>query len=43
LADEKLYKSEPVGSGAFVITKPKRKDHKKRQSKLKNPQRGARK
>jgi hypothetical protein len=42
LADEKLYKAEYQGSGAFIISKPKRKDAKRRQSKLKSPQRGAR-
>jgi hypothetical protein len=41
-SDEKLYKAEYHGSGTFVISKPKRKDHKIRQSKVKNPQRGAR-
>ena len=43
LAEEKLWKAEYVGSGTFVITKPKRKKAKKRQSALKNPQRGSRK
>jgi hypothetical protein len=43
MADDKLYKAEPQGSGTFIITKPKRKSHKRRQSKLKSPQRGARK
>ncbi|HSB14647.1 MAG TPA: hypothetical protein VLE22_09320, partial [Bryobacteraceae bacterium] len=43
LADEKLYQAENLGSGTFRITKPKRKSRKSRQSKLKNPQRGARK
>ncbi len=43
LADEKLYRAENLGSGTFRITKPKRKSRKSRQSKLKNPQRGARK
>jgi len=42
LADDKLYKAEYQGSGTFIITKPKRKSAKKRQTKLKNPQRGAR-
>ena len=42
LADEdKLYKAEYVGSGTFVISKPKRKKIKVRQS-LKNPQRARR-
>ena len=43
LADDKLYKAEYVGSGTFLISKPKRKKMKVRQSQLKNPQRGARK
>jgi hypothetical protein len=43
LPDDKLYKAEYLGSGTFNITKPKRKKIKMRQSKLKNPQRGARK
>jgi hypothetical protein len=43
LADDKLYKAEYQGSGTFVISKPKRKKAKMRQSQLKNPQRGARK
>ena len=43
LADDKLFKAEYVGSGTFLITKPKRKKHKVRQSNLKNPQRGSRK
>jgi hypothetical protein len=43
LADEKLYKAEYLGSGTFVISKPKRKKIKMRQSALKNPQRGSRK
>jgi len=42
LADEKLFKAEYHGSGTFTITKPKRKNIKKRQTRLKNPQRGAR-
>ena len=43
LADEKLWKAEYVGSGTFVISKPKRKKLKVRQSELKNPRRGSRK
>lgn len=43
MADEKLYKAEYVGSGTFLISKPKRKKMKVRQSQLKNPQRGSRK
>lgn len=40
---EKLYKAEYVGSGTFLISKPKRKKTKARQTKLKNLTRGARK
>jgi hypothetical protein len=43
LADDKLYKAEYLGSGTFVISKPKRKKMKMRQSQLKNPKRGSRK
>lgn len=43
MVNEKLYTAEYLGSGTFVISKPKRKSHKRRQSKLKSPQRGARK
>jgi preprotein translocase subunit YajC len=43
MADENLYKAVYMGSGTFIITKPKRKSAKRRQSKLKSPQRGARK
>lgn len=43
LAEEKLYKAEYLGSGTFVISKPGRKKAKRRQSQLKNPQRGSRK
>jgi hypothetical protein len=43
MAEDKLYKAEYVGSGTFTISKPKRKSHKRRQSKLKAPRRGARK
>ena len=42
MADDKIYKSEAQGAATFIITKPKRKSHKKRQTQLKNPQRGAR-
>jgi hypothetical protein len=37
LADDKLYKSERLSSGAFIITKPKRKRRKLRQLRLKSP------
>jgi hypothetical protein len=43
LADEKVYQAEYLGSGTFVISKPKRKKAKIRQSQLKNPERGSRK
>ena len=43
MAEDKLYKAEYLGSGTFVISKPKRKKAKMRQTKLRNPQRGARK
>jgi hypothetical protein len=42
-ADEKQYSAEYHGSGTFVISKPKRKSGKLRQSRLKKPRRGARK
>jgi hypothetical protein len=41
--DERLFKAEYVGSGTFVISKPKRKKTKTRQAELKNPRRGSRK
>jgi len=43
MADDKLYKAVSMGSGTFLITKPKRKAAKRRQSALKHPRRGARK
>lgn len=43
LAEDKTYKSTYVGSGTFLISKPKRKKAKLRQSRVRNPQRGARK
>jgi hypothetical protein len=43
LAEDKLYKAEYLGSGTFIISKPKRTKAKRRQTNLKNPQRGARK
>jgi hypothetical protein len=43
LAEDKLYKAEYVGSGTFIISKPKRNKMKRRQDKLKNPKRGSRK
>jgi hypothetical protein len=43
LAEDKTYKAEYLGSGTFAISKPKRTKAKRRQTRLKNPQRGARK
>lgn len=43
MADDKLYKAEYQGSGTFIISKPKRKKPKLRQSRLKGTVRGARK
>jgi hypothetical protein len=43
MVNEKLYRADYIGSGTFIISKPKRKSEKRRQSKLKSPQRGARK
>jgi hypothetical protein len=43
LAEDKIYKAEYVGSGTFLISKPKRKKSKQRQSNLKNVSRGSRK
>jgi hypothetical protein len=40
---EKLYKAEYIGSGTFIISKPKRKSHKIRQARLKNRRPGSRK
>jgi hypothetical protein len=40
---EKLYKAEYIGSGTFIISKPKRKKTKMRQTRLKNLKRGSRK
>jgi hypothetical protein len=40
---ENLFKAEYLGSGTFIITKPKRKRAKLRQSRLKGAVRGARK
>jgi hypothetical protein len=41
--NDKLYQAEAVGSGTFIISKPKRKAHKRRQSRLRAPKAGARK
>ncbi len=40
---ENLYSAEYLGSGTFIISKPKRKAHKRRQTKLKSPNAGMRK
>ena len=40
---ENTYHADYIGSGTFIIHKPKRKSHKLRQSRLKGPRRGARK
>jgi hypothetical protein len=43
MSEENLYKAEYQGSGTFIISKPKRKAAKRRQTRLKSPKRGARK
>ncbi len=43
MADDKTYHAEYQGSGTFIISKPKRKARKIRQSRLKAPRCGARK
>ncbi len=43
MAEEKLYQATYAGSGTFIISKPKRKSRKARQTKLKNPRPGMRK
>lgn len=43
MAEEKNYKATYLGSGTFVISKPKRKLAKIRQARLKNRRRGSRK
>ena len=42
-AKDNLYQAVYQGSGTFLITKPKRKAAKRRESKLKGTVRGARK
>lgn len=37
-----LYKAEYLGSGTFIIKKPKRKNAKKHLTRVRNPQRRAR-
>jgi hypothetical protein len=43
MADDKTYRAEYQGSGTFIISKPKRKPGKLRQTRLKSRRRGARK
>ena len=43
LAAEKTYAARYIGSGTFIVSKPKRKSAKLRQSRLRAPRRGARK
>lgn len=43
VADDKLYQATYQGSGTFIISKPKRKARKRRQLKLKSPNRRMRK
>ena len=43
MAEDKTYRATYMGSGTFIISKPKRNDRKRRQTKVRNPQRGARK
>ncbi len=43
MADEKTYKATYVGSGTFIISKPKRNRRMLRQARVRFPQRGARK
>lgn len=40
--NEKLYKAEYLGSGTFIISKPKRSKRKLRQLRLKSPGGGMR-
>lgn len=40
---ENLYQAEYLGSGTFIITKPKRRNRKLQQQRTKSPQIGARK
>jgi len=42
-AAENLYKAEYLGSGTFIISKPKRNKRKLRQLRLKSPNTGMRK
>lgn len=42
-AKAELWSAESIGSGTFIIHKPKRKPHKRRQTKLHSRNRGMRK
>jgi len=41
--NDKLYQAEYLGSGTFIISKPKRNKRKMRQLRLKSPNAGMRK
>ncbi len=43
MAEDKLYQATYVGSGTFIISKPKRSARKRRQQRLKSPNAGMRK
>lgn len=43
MADDKTYKAEYMGSGTFIISKPKRSKKKIQQQRVRCPQAGARK
>lgn len=43
MAEDKLYQATYVGSGTFIISKPKRSSRKRRQQRLKSPNAGMRK
>jgi hypothetical protein len=43
LAEDKLYTAKNVGSGTFIISKPKRNPRKAHQAQVRNPKRGSRK
>ena len=43
MTDDKVYKAAYIGSGTFIISKPKRKARKLRQLRLKSPRTGMRK
>ncbi|MBI3279852.1 MAG: hypothetical protein HYZ57_08435 [Acidobacteria bacterium] len=43
VAEEKTFQAKYVGSGTFIISKPKRNRRKLRQARVKNRRRGMRK